>query len=149
MYRRVLVAIDDSPCCARALDEAIRLARAGSARVRLAHVVHVETYVAVALGTHSERLGEAWRRAGLELLEAAAARARQAGVEAETGLVESGERRIATALIDDARRWGADLIVMGTHGRHGLEHMMFGSVAEGVVRAAPVPVLLIRGEDRR
>lgn len=47
--------------------------------------------------------------------------------------------------MEEAERWGAELIVMGTHGRHGLQHLWLGSVAEGVVRSSPVPVLLVRG----
>ena len=54
------------------------------------------------------------------------------------------DRRIATAIVEEAAAWGADLIVIGTHGRRGFEHLVLGSVAEGVVRRATVPVLLIR-----
>ena len=50
----------------------------------------------------------------------------------------------AEALVEAAKRWSADLIVLGTHGRRGLQHLVLGSVAEGVVRLAPVPVLLVR-----
>jgi nucleotide-binding universal stress UspA family protein len=65
-------------------------------------------------------------------------------VEADTLLVDAAGRRIATAIVEEAARWGAELIVMGTHGRHGFEHLILGSVAEGVVRRAVTPVLLIR-----
>ena len=52
--------------------------------------------------------------------------------------------RPAEALLEEAQRWGADLIVLGTHGRRGLDHLFFGSVAEQVVRGARVPVLTVR-----
>jgi nucleotide-binding universal stress UspA family protein len=50
----------------------------------------------------------------------------------------------AGEILAESARWGADLIVMGTHGRHGLAHLILGSVAEGVLRRATVPVLLVR-----
>lgn len=52
-------------------------------------------------------------------------------------------------IIDYVRENGIDLIVMGTHGRGGLEHILIGSVAEKVVRKAPCPVLTIRPKDRQ
>jgi len=53
--------------------------------------------------------------------------------------------RVSDAIVEEARRWGADLIVTGTHGRRGLDRLLLGSVAEGVARASPVSVLLVRG----
>jgi nucleotide-binding universal stress UspA family protein len=47
-------------------------------------------------------------------------------------------------ILADAAKWGADLIVMGTHGRSGFLRMVVGSVAHAIVRASPVPVLLVR-----
>ena len=49
-------------------------------------------------------------------------------------------------IVEEARSWGADLIVMGTHGRRGFEHLVLGSISEGVVRRATVPVLLLRSK---
>ena len=51
----------------------------------------------------------------------------------------------APLLAAEAKAWPADLIVIGTHGRRGVDHLLMGSVAEGVVRISPVPVMLIRG----
>jgi len=50
--------------------------------------------------------------------------------------------------VEAAQRWGADLIVVGTHGRRGLNRLLLGSVAEGLARTAPVSGLLLRGETR-
>ena len=52
--------------------------------------------------------------------------------------------RIADTIVKEAKAWPAGLIVVGTHGRRGLSHLFLGSVAEGVMRTAPAPVLLIR-----
>jgi nucleotide-binding universal stress UspA family protein len=63
----------------------------------------------------------------------------------ETELLETAGQRVADRIVEAAKRWEADLIVMGTHGRHGIQHLVLGSVAEAVIRSAPVPVLLVRG----
>ena len=86
----------------------------------------------------------AFQRAGQALLEQAASQAQEAGLAPETCVVESGGHSTSQALVEAAKRWSADLIVLGTHGRRGLHHLVLGSVAEGVVRLAPVPVLLVR-----
>ncbi len=70
----------------------------------------------------------------------------------EASLIETAGRRVPGAIVEEARRWGADLIVVGTHGRRGLDRLLLGSVAEGVARMSPVSVLLVRGaspESRR
>jgi nucleotide-binding universal stress UspA family protein len=54
---------------------------------------------------------------------------------------------VAWEIVDYARREGFDLIVMGTHGRTGLKHVVMGSVAERVLRAAPCPVLVVKGKE--
>ncbi|WP_255701217.1 universal stress protein [Chromobacterium sp. Beijing] len=63
---------------------------------------------------------------------------------ADCKILESWGDKIAAVLVDDAGVWGADLIVMGTHGWSGLMHLLMGSVAEGVLKLADVPVLLVR-----
>jgi nucleotide-binding universal stress UspA family protein len=69
------------------------------------------------------------------------ARVQQAGLQGDSVIVEGVPFQ---AIIDTARDSGADLIVMGTHGRTGLTHVLMGSVAEKVVRLAPCPVLVTR-----
>jgi nucleotide-binding universal stress UspA family protein len=55
---------------------------------------------------------------------------------------------VGAAVVEEAQRWGVDLIVVGTHGRRGLDRLLLGSVAEGVARTAPVSVPLVRGGTR-
>jgi len=147
MYKRIVVGVDDSATANRALWEAIRLAQEQRAQLRLVHVItwpiippHGGCPVAEeALSTYT-----AFQRAGQALLEQAASQAQEAGLAPETCVVESGGHSTSQALVEAAKRWSADLIVLGTHGRRGLHHLVLGSVAEGVVRLAPVPVLLVR-----
>ncbi|MGN2390763.1 universal stress protein [Pelomicrobium sp. G1] len=141
MYQRIFVPIDGSPASSAALAEAIGLSKKLGAAMRLAHVYESLRH------TGSEGfidLTERLKEEGKFLLAEAQKRCAESGVEADTVLVDAAGRRIATAIVEEAARWGAQLIVMGTHGRHGFEHLILGSVAEGVVRRAATPVLLIR-----
>ncbi len=144
MYQRILVAVDGSTGSTLALQEALELAGEHQARLRLVHVMDADLYRHV--WGKAEALEQAWRETGQRFLDQAAALARQAGVEPDAVLLENDGRRISNAIVDEARNWPADLIVVGTHGRHGLDHLMLGSVAEGVLRAASVPVLVVRGQ---
>jgi nucleotide-binding universal stress UspA family protein len=79
------------------------------------------------------------------VLQEAETRVRAAGVAVETELYESYSGRVSDLVIAKAREWGAQLIVLGTHGRRGVGRMLLGSDAEQVLRQSPVPVLLVRG----
>jgi nucleotide-binding universal stress UspA family protein len=64
-------------------------------------------------------------------------------VEVDTVLHEPVTKRVADEVLREAKRWEADLIVMGTHGRRGVQRLVLGSDAEQVVRQAEIPVLLV------
>jgi hypothetical protein len=59
-------------------------------------------------------------------------------------VLEADWRPFSAAIVDEARRWSAELIALGTHGRTGLARLALGSVAERVIHIAPVPILLVR-----
>jgi nucleotide-binding universal stress UspA family protein len=94
--------------------------------------------------TDLEAPRQVWRQARLRVRERADALARQVGIVVETALLEQDGQRVSRVIVDDATRWHADLVVVGTHGRHGIEHLLLGSVAEAVSRTAPGSVLLVR-----
>ena len=75
-------------------------------------------------------------------------RAEGKGLHVETRLVEfkRASDHVAQMIVDEAKGMSAELLVMGTHGRRGLNHLLVGSVAEGVIRLTPCPVLLVRSE---
>ncbi|MCC7484680.1 MAG: universal stress protein [Burkholderiales bacterium] len=141
MYKLILVPVDGSEASREALEEALLLAADQKASARLVYVCEPARHV-VMEGVVD--LAHAIEKQGALVLSQAADRARAYGVAATTILVQAGDRRVAAAIVDEARAAGADLIAMGTHGRKGVEHLFLGSVAEGVARRAAVPVLLVR-----
>ncbi len=150
MYSRILAAVDGSGPSTRAFREALRLAADQHAALRVAHVIDL----GVALAPWAEMafinydtLEAALRESGARILDGALAEAHATGMAAESVMLETDVDDPAAEILAEADRWGADLIVMGTHGRHGLAHLILGSVAEGVVRRATVPVLLLRASD--
>ena len=148
MFKRILVAVDGSDTAQQALQEAIKLAQELQAKLRIVHAVDV---VNLNLGTEFPNpieIAEALTKGGQEILRKAQAVAKKAGIAAETHLIEIDMlgHRIAEMIAADAEAWPADLIVICTHGRRGLSRLFLGSVAEGVVRVATKPVLLIRGK---
>ena len=149
MQKQILVAVDGSSMSSAALKEATELARERQAKVRIIHVVDSPyAYPDVLYGQFSadlEAVRKAWRAAGQKVLDQAVAMARDGGVQPESALLESDAKRLSSLIVEDAQRWGADLIVVGTHGHRGLEGIWLGSVAEGVARTAPVSVFLVRG----
>ena len=148
MYARILLAVDGSRTSDAALREALALARDARARLRIVHVIDSPyDYPDVMFGHVAgdlEDLQQAWQKAGQVVLDQALAVARAFPLEAEASLIETAGRRLPDAIVDEARSWGADLIVVGTHGRRGLDRLLLGSVAEGVSRTSPVSVLRVR-----
>jgi len=145
MYQRILVPIDASDTAQKGLAEAIQLATDQKARVRVVHVVS-DAYL-TAPAAHGFATGVALyslQHEAAEMLGHAAAAARSAGVHGETAVIDYHRYQIGEAIIKEAERWQADLIVMGTHGRRGIARAVLGSDAEYVLRHTPVPVLLVR-----
>lgn len=147
MYQRILVPVDGSNTSDSALREAIKLASDRKAELWIVHVIEdiVPMWDVEVLNINDIR--EGLRQNGQRVLAKAEAMARDAGIKAETKLIDTSPpgARIASMIAAEAKAWPADLIVIGTHGRRGVDHLLMGSVAEGVVRISPVPVLLIRG----
>jgi nucleotide-binding universal stress UspA family protein len=146
MYKRILVAIDGSDTSKRALREALQLAKDGKSALRVLHVLDLVTF-STDTPSGFAAYEEALRVGGEQMLSDASDIAEKAGVACETKLLEMEEhgRRVSEEIAEDAASWRAELIVIGTHGRRGMNRLLLGSVAESLVRIAPAPVLLIRG----
>jgi len=78
------------------------------------------------------------------VLGSASEYARYHGVEARAKMRQAAGPRLSRAIVDEARQFGADLVVLGSPGRGGLARRLLGGVAERVTRSAPIPVLLVR-----
>ncbi len=144
MFRKILVGTDFSEPADAARRMAIDLARRLGAELEIVHVEEPLPAYAFSEGALPDlpRLQEKVRSSAERQLEDQAKEARGAGIPVRT-IVLPGTP--ATTIVERARTEGVDLIVVGTHGRTGLEHMLIGSVAERVVRYASCPVLTVKG----
>jgi nucleotide-binding universal stress UspA family protein len=149
MYKRIAVAVDGSDTSTAALNEAIKLAKQLDSTLLLLYVCEempvtwdLEGMAAIPMTDVIKVFVES----GRQLLHKDKARVTEAGIRVETKLVEDYSGRIGAVISAEAGTWLADLLVVGTHGRKGLDHLLMGSVAEGVMRTSAVPVLLVRGK---
>ena len=145
MYEQIIVTLDGSQLAEIALAPAFALAQAFESEVCLLRVVVVEeAAVAVGMGVTYFDLRQALEKRGREEAEAylksVEARWRSAGVRIRSRVVSGAP---AEMIVEAARQLKAGVIVMSTHGRSGLGRLIYGSVAEAVLRAAVAPVLLI------
>ncbi|HWO23576.1 MAG TPA: universal stress protein [Kofleriaceae bacterium] len=137
----ILVPTDFSANAEQALDYACELAAKLGSTVRLVHAVPMPpSALQVALPEETLEGLVAEHGVVLERLMAP----RRASVSFGEAIIEVGDPR--DAIVETTRKLGADLIIMGTHGRRGLSRVVMGSVAEDVIRHAPCPVLTVRAK---
>ncbi len=149
MYKKIIVPIDGSPTAQRALDEATRLASALGSELALIFVVD-NSDLLYSVGYYDPgSLRQEQAAFGQKTLDAAVASLQAAGVAYTTHVIEEpiGLGDVSGTILDCAKRFGADLIMLGTHGRRGVRRLVMGSVAEGVIRKAGLPVLLIHADS--
>jgi nucleotide-binding universal stress UspA family protein len=140
-FQRVLIAVDDGPLAARAADVGLDLASKLGAQLAFVHVAYLIPALAYAGAlVPEERLPGAPVQDGRKLLATFTARAQRD--HAPTEFVPVG--RPADEILRTAKDWGADLIVLGSHGRSGVKRALLGSVAEEVLRGAHCAVLVVR-----
>ena len=145
MYKRILVPIDGSDTARRGLKEAIALATQMKATLRLLHVTSdFPVMLEMSNTLNFDQYREGLHQYGRQQLDNAKTLAQGLGLEVETQLRDLKGGRVADAIVDEATSAGCDLIVIGTHGRRGFNRALLGSDAESVLRASPVPVLLVR-----
>ncbi|MBY4594718.1 universal stress protein [Ottowia caeni] len=147
MYKKILVPLDGSDTSNLALDHAIALARLSGGSVVLFHVIEELAY---SNGferpkIYIEQVRPRFIATSQTILDEASARLRQEGVNVETLLLESGGKRASELIAEQAKASGCDIVILGTHGRRGVERFLMGSDAEQVARIASVPVMLVRG----
>lgn len=140
--QHILVPVDFSENTPALLDWAAHLAEEHGSRVTLLHAYHLPVEFQQLEGAYLPP--DFWRSVRSEaeatLREYAEALQRK-GVRVETAVCEG---YAATVIVEEAAQRRADLIVIGTHGRSGLKHLLLGSIAERVVQKAPCPVLTVK-----
>ena len=134
---RILVPLDGSKIAEAAIPEAAGMARGGECTLVLLHAAQARIPPGADVsGDQVEALGE-----GERYLAGVKAYLAKEGIAVETHVWIGPP---APAIVECARANKADLIVMTTHGRSGLGRLVFGSVAESVLRGTPLPILLVR-----
>ena len=145
MYKQILCPVDGSDTSNCGMAEAVNLAKAIQAKVRFLYIV--DTFHPMLDGMEVGNMTEVidgLREHGKAMLEQTKVSALAQGVEADTVILENDLNRVSTIIVTHAKECHADLILMGTHGRRGLSHLLMGSDAEAVIRTSPVPVLTVR-----
>lgn len=149
MYQRIFVPIDNGEVSALALEEACSLAKALKAELLVATIVDLTPIGSPGVEfVDTPILQQTAKGHAKDLLNQALKKAQAEGLSVSIKLLESFGYDFSNCLLEEAKKSGADLIVMGTHSRTGLMHLIMGSVAEGVLRNSPVPVLLVRKQKR-
>ena len=149
MYQQILCPVDGSETSHSGMQEAILLAKTLNAQLRFLYVI--DLYFPI-MNTSGEidmvYIDDILRKHGQKVLLQAEEDAKIAGVKADSKLAETIGHRVSTLILDEAKSWPADLIIMGTHGLRGIERIVMGSDAESVVRKCSVPVLLVKNKDK-
>lgn len=148
MYRRILVAVDGSRSSKLALEQAILVASACGASIKVLFVLDDNGAFYFKGEAYPSWLLQSLFEMGRKALEDASAQLIAAHIPHSTNIVDTPLPRhgVAALIEKEAATWHADLIVLGTHGRRGVKRLVMGSVAEGVVRLSHRPVLLARDE---
>lgn len=142
-FKKILIAIDESTFAAHAADVGTDLATQLGAEVAFVTVVDAAAMpYAADSGVPTAEWLAMLKRDAETLLNAFASR--RAITPPPLQFLEEGKP--ATKIIDAARNWPADLIVMGTHGRNAVANILLGSVAQGVLHHAPCPVMVLRAQ---
>ena len=146
MFKKLAVALDGSTCAEQAFEVALRLAESERAEIGICSVVDPTTVVGTTLPPGATHLALVEMEcSSKEFIAIAVGRARKREILA------TGETRHGAApseILKYAKDFGADAIVIGTHGRSGLKRLFMGSVAEAVLREALVPVIIVREREQ-
>lgn len=146
MFKHILIPIDGSEFSDRAIDAGVRFAKSMDARItgfiaepeyRIPTHGEIVSRTAVSMYQHSEHASEHARSA----LNRIAERAKAEGVEFDSDFVENDNA--VDAIVDAAEKHRCDLIVMASHGRRGLDKLLHGSAAQGVLSHTHIPVLVM------
>jgi nucleotide-binding universal stress UspA family protein len=146
MYRNILIAVDGSESSKRALLQAIHTANASYEKMTAVYVLDRSAMFMYAASYDQFALVDTLRHDGGRVLADAQTVMAEHGLTCDVEMAETDNisEGVADCLLRCAQRNGADLVVMGTHGRRGMSRITMGSVAERFLRFSCCPVLLVR-----
>ncbi|WP_284498372.1 universal stress protein [Legionella maioricensis] len=150
IYRNILLAIDGSNVSNAAVEEIIKLTKGEKIHLRIIHVVDENMVYYGGPGFDYALLINSLKEEGKEILDnAVKIIEKQTSIKIEKCLLERKlfKGKIADVIVEEAKKWSADLLVIGSHGRQGFGHFFLGSVAEHIVRIATMPVLIVRSSN--
>jgi nucleotide-binding universal stress UspA family protein len=142
VFRKILITVDSDPIAAHAAEIGAELASLVGAEMAFIHVIDPALVNPADTAIQPDALVASAQEDARKLI--GDFRKHLPGQPAALEFVPIGSS--LTEIVDAARGWPADLIVIGSHGRGGVERALLGSVAEGVMRRAPCPVLVVRGK---
>ena len=144
LYERILVPTDGSDATTRAVEEAVDLAAAHGATIHGLYVLNTASFASIPTESSVEGVSDMLEREGNAALDEVETVATERGVPVERVQLDGSPAR---EIVRYAETADCDLIVMGTHGRGGIDRLLLGSVAERVVRSSNVPVLTVRVDE--
>jgi nucleotide-binding universal stress UspA family protein len=146
-YRNIVIATDGSENTQKAISYGIEIAKLSGATVHALYVVDTSSFSSIPMSTEGgwEAMYEVLKTEGKKAVSAVKSKGEASGVEVREVVLEGHP---INEIIEFAEKNNADLVVMGTLGKTGLDRFLLGSVAEKVVRGSKVPVMVVRSGDK-
>lgn len=143
MFSKIYVPLDNTDISDKVLNEALDFAKECGAKVRVAHVVNLEqiTFGIEMVGV--AELEETLMGIANKLISHVKEIVNKKGVDAEVILLENYGSDLSTLIMDDAKSWGANLFILGSHHLGSFSHFITGGVAEDIAHDSEIPILLI------
>ena len=141
MYDKILVPTDGSEGTQKAVDHALRVAEKFGSELHVIYVINTSAYSTLPAEANWESVTSALRKEGRAATKGIIEEAEDRGIKVERSILEGVPHKEILHYIDDN---GIDLVVMGTHGKTGLDRFLLGSVTEKVVRSCDIPVLTVK-----
>lgn len=141
MFRKILVGLDGSEPANRALEAAISEARVWNAEIHVVYVVETGLFSSLPMDNTLEVIYSVLQKEGEEILEAARKKADAAGIPLTTHLRQG---HAGSEIIALAGELGADLILLGSYGKSGVDRLLLGSVTDYVVQNSPITTTVVR-----
>lgn len=147
MFKHILVPVDGSPTSLAAIDKAVGLAKAFGSAVTAIYVIDPYPFTGVGadFAYGQDQYLAAAKAEANAAMEVSKQRLQEGGVQADTRVVES--HTVWRGVLEAADAVGADLVVMGSHGRRGLEKLVLGSVAQSVLSHTKLTTMVVRAPD--